>query len=236
MTAEGAGGDVCIVHVHGHPFPRAAARLSGLLASELRRHGVVVVDLDSAHDHLVGALRAALRRAGRWPLADLHVSAPDPAVAQGCRDLGLHREATIHDSLPQAVAAARAQLPLVSARLSLPAGPRSPQQARAMVKDVCGGRVPDTVARDATLVVSELATNAVRHAGEPIEVISLLTRERLVVAVHDSSPAAPVVAGAGQWHESGRGLVIVEAVSQTWGVHTQDGDGKTVWSSFSIQA
>jgi anti-sigma regulatory factor (Ser/Thr protein kinase) len=102
-----------------------------------------------------------------------------------------------------------------------------------MVQGVCGGRVPDTVARDATLVVSELATNAVRHSREPIEVISLLTRDRLVVAVHDPSPAHPVLAGADHWNESGRGLVIVEAVSETWGVRVQD-DGKTVWSSFTI--
>jgi anti-sigma regulatory factor (Ser/Thr protein kinase) len=93
---------------------------------------------------------------------------------------------------------------------------------------------------DAVTVVSELAANAVLHAGRPDEgegsgagVWLKLTRRRahLVCAVTDQGDTFPGTAhAAGPLEERGRGLFIVEALSQHWGWTRYAPKGKTVWA------
>ena len=78
------------------------------------------------------------------------------------------------------------------------------------------------------LAVSELATNAVLHARSPFRVRVSRHGERLRVAVHDSSPAAATKKDYGPTAVTGRGLTIVEQLTDDWGV-TPDGVGKWVW-------
>ncbi len=91
-----------------------------------------------------------------------------------------------------------------------------------------------TVASEASLVVSELATNAVLHAATPFTVTLALREGRVTIAVRDSSrrqlPAiwADVDAPA---RPHGRGLHIVQTLSRSCGVVT-DRQGKSVWASF----
>jgi len=233
---------VVVVRARGPLTLWFVARLAQLLTGELRRRGAVVVDLRAtlpsagilaAQAALVGLL-AAPRRAGGWPLAALHVAVSDEQVAALCRQAGLAQVGWLYATLDDAIRAARAAAPLARAAVRLAADPQSPHRARRLVHDVCADRVPDSVVCDAVLVVSELATNAVRNSLEPFEVASVLTRDRLVVAVRDCSPEPPVMHAPGPWQESGRGLFIVAAVSQEWGVFGETGDGKTVWSSFTL--
>jgi anti-sigma regulatory factor (Ser/Thr protein kinase) len=78
------------------------------------------------------------------------------------------------------------------------------------------------------LAVSELATNAVLHARSPFRVRVSRHGARLRVAVHDSSPAAAAKKDYGPTAVTGRGLTIVEQLTDDWGV-TPDGIGKWVW-------
>ena len=78
------------------------------------------------------------------------------------------------------------------------------------------------------LAVSELATNAVLHARSPFTVRVSREGARLRVAVHDSSPAAAAKKDYGPTAVTGRGLTIVEQLTDEWGV-TADGVGKWVW-------
>ena len=82
---------------------------------------------------------------------------------------------------------------------------------------------------DAQLAVSELVANAVIHARTPVtvRVEALATGAR--VHVHDESPALPSPAALGASAMSGRGLVLVDAVSVRWGVEPDPAGGKTVW-------
>lgn len=83
------------------------------------------------------------------------------------------------------------------------------------------------------IVVSELLTNAIRHAGTAAVVTcSLDDAGGVDVAVADSSATAPLPRSADDVATSGRGLAIVEALSDAWGTQVA-GDGKTVWAHLS---
>ena len=83
---------------------------------------------------------------------------------------------------------------------------------------------------DAALVLSELVGNAVRHAqGETLQVRLRRTADVLRIAVHDGSPDLPAPRDASADDESGRGLLIIEALSHRWGCQALPG-GKVVWA------
>ncbi|MEE1833897.1 ATP-binding protein [Streptomyces sp. SP17KL33] len=87
---------------------------------------------------------------------------------------------------------------------------------------------------DVVLVVSELATNVVRH-GPLLErefevAVTALADGSCLVEVSDESMTAPRIREAGDWEETGRGLWLVEHLAQAWGVWGRGRHGKTVWA------
>lgn len=83
------------------------------------------------------------------------------------------------------------------------------------------------------LVVSELATNAVRHAATDFDVTVAHADGVLTVSVWDGSPVVPVAALPRRPLSSdGRGLHMVATLSDAWGV-TSQGPGKRVWATFA---
>jgi anti-sigma regulatory factor (Ser/Thr protein kinase) len=93
----------------------------------------------------------------------------------------------------------------------------------------------DSLRDDAALITSELVTNAVAASraldGGPWPLRFSLASDRadLLICVADMSPEPPVRADAGSDAIDGRGLMIVEAVSERWGWH-RAGSGKIVWA------
>ncbi|MFD9356945.1 ATP-binding protein [Streptomyces sp. NPDC060031] len=88
---------------------------------------------------------------------------------------------------------------------------------------------------DMLLCVSELATNALLHGVPPGRgyLLRLLTFDATVrIEVHDSGPGAPRVGGRpGGESTTGRGLMLVAALADEWGVLTRH-PGKVVWCEF----
>jgi len=86
-------------------------------------------------------------------------------------------------------------------------------------------------AGEALLVVSELATNAVAHGGAGGFAVVVSGGDDVVrIEVRDSGAGGGVrVREAGEEDETGRGLLLVEAVARRWGVRT-GGHGTTVWA------
>jgi anti-sigma regulatory factor (Ser/Thr protein kinase) len=86
------------------------------------------------------------------------------------------------------------------------------------------------------LVVTELTTNAVRASRELAQAAAvrlwlLSDAAQILILVWDASPRPPVLADAGDEAEHGRGLMLVEAVSEQWGWSARaDGGGKFVWA------
>ena len=87
------------------------------------------------------------------------------------------------------------------------------------------GDLTDTV----TLLVSELVTNAVIHAGSEVEVSVRLTPTAARIEVTDNSADSINPRDATQEEDSGRGLALVGSLARRWGVRPAPGGGKTVW-------
>jgi anti-sigma regulatory factor (Ser/Thr protein kinase) len=88
----------------------------------------------------------------------------------------------------------------------------------------------------ATLLTSELVTNAILHARTPLQLGVLLDRERALVCVADRLPESPALASRGHSPDrpGGRGLALVSDLAETWGTTTYTG-GKTVWFVLTIR-
>jgi anti-sigma regulatory factor (Ser/Thr protein kinase) len=88
--------------------------------------------------------------------------------------------------------------------------------------------LPAHVADCVELVVSELATNAVRHAATPYEV-AVRVFPTVRVEVSDASPDRPAPARDQKSRPNGRGLLIVDKCAERWGVDALP-HGKVVWA------
>lgn len=131
------------------------------------------------------------------------------------------------DGGPQTTDDARPDLGTMKHRLA--AHPRSAGEARSAVAASLRTWSLDSFTDDAALLVTELVSNAVSHAGSEVEVSVLLRPDAVRVEVADFSPVGKVEAvPAADDAEGGRGLGIVESLASRWGVITH-ADGKTVW-------
>ena len=118
--------------------------------------------------------------------------------------------------------------------VELRADQQAPGQARRATREVLRRWQLPTLADRVVLVVSELVTNSVRYGRPPLRLV-LSRRQRWVrVDVHDAVPSEPTMSGrpAPADAESGRGLLIVNAVADSVGVEQVPGDGKHVFASF----
>jgi anti-sigma regulatory factor (Ser/Thr protein kinase) len=123
----------------------------------------------------------------------------------------------------------------------LPTPPNSVAIARhRLAEELLAVGVLDTAIRDAALVLSELLSNAIRHArplhGSCLRVAWSVDGESIEVAVSDGgSPTRPRPAHASRSSLGGRGINIIEHLSSTWGVRDDDGM-LTVWAILSARA
>lgn len=102
-----------------------------------------------------------------------------------------------------------------------------PGQARRIVMACMGVWGLRTMADDTALLLSELVSNAFVHGdGEAVRVRLFLTEEYVCLEVRDGSSGVPRVQSAGLFDESGRGLFLVDAVADDWGVTER---GACVW-------
>lgn len=83
---------------------------------------------------------------------------------------------------------------------------------------------------DLALVVSELVTNAVRHAEPPLRLEVSTGEHRIVVAVADGCGQPPAPREADEEAEGGRGMALVDMLSAETGVREHP-PGKTVWAA-----
>ncbi|WP_030601718.1 ATP-binding SpoIIE family protein phosphatase [Streptomyces fulvoviolaceus] len=156
-------------------------------------------------------------------------------------DAPVHEDtASVHENSPPAGAPPHAR-----AHATLAGTPLAPSAARALARaaftewaelGLPGTEyLTDRLADDAVVVVSELVTNAVVHAGTEVELACRLEAETgaLVVEVLDHHPSRAPRDGAPEppygTPEYGRGLRLVAALAESWGITYRTG-AKTVWA------
>jgi hypothetical protein len=117
--------------------------------------------------------------------------------------------------------------------LELPPDRVAAAKARHFVGETMRGWDCDGMIPDAELLVSELVTNAVLHARSASRVTIERQGTTLRISVFDTSPTRPRLRNYGPEAVTGRGLLLVDRISQRWGVD-QLPTGKSVW--FEIDA
>jgi anti-sigma regulatory factor (Ser/Thr protein kinase) len=115
----------------------------------------------------------------------------------------------------------------------LTAGVEAASQARDLVRDLLRQAQRAELTDTACLLTSELVTNAVVHAGAPVELVVDLDRSRLAVEVIDDSAAAVAPVDAAPYDTGGRGLALVDTLADSWGV-TRLLPGKSVWFALAV--
>jgi anti-sigma regulatory factor (Ser/Thr protein kinase) len=118
--------------------------------------------------------------------------------------------------------------------------PQAASVARRLTEDTLRQWGLTSLTEDAVLIVAELAANAVSHtissaanpepAGEHLGLRLLRRPNEVICAVLDPSDAAPVLKRPGPVEEGGRGLQLVDALSDVWGWSPVVGRGKAVWA------
>jgi anti-sigma regulatory factor (Ser/Thr protein kinase) len=164
---------------------------------------------------LGGAGRSFLGHGGRAALGNVPAYASTDAAAAAAADAGRGQERVT---------------------CSPPAEPDGPARARAIIGEACRRWGLPELEIPATLVVSELVTNAILHAHGQVLLGATLRGSYVHVRVHDGSSREPVLGppldNGDLQRDHGRGLRLVERYCSGWGfLPRADGRGKVVWAT-----
>ena len=125
------------------------------------------------------------------------------------------------------------------AACALGSGAQSGRTARKFTRNTLREWGLGSLADDAEAIVGEFVANAVSHAaraaaavesGQPLGLRLLRRTGEVMCAVLDPSDTAPVLRAPGRNEEAGRGLQMVDALSDVWGWSPVTGRGKAVWA------
>ncbi len=124
--------------------------------------------------------------------------------------------------------------PVFAVEEAFPAVPEAAAQARAFFRAAAGQwRLPEGVAADCLLIVSEIVSNVVRHAQTPLTLRVSYDSDAVLIAATDGAVRLPEQHPPGDVSEDGRGLLIIDSVASSWGVHTTV-VGKTMWARVEL--
>lgn len=121
---------------------------------------------------------------------------------------------------------------MVSWELALEPNSRSVQAGRKLIRRLLGG-LEEARIETAALLTDELVSNAVLHGGPPFTLAVNRENRTLHVAVTDSGPGRPRLRPTPHDAEHGRGLIIVDVLSDQWGVDELPGR-KRVWFRMGV--
>jgi anti-sigma regulatory factor (Ser/Thr protein kinase) len=235
--------DIVTLSVHGSWTQRLWSATSTGLRKCFAEHPTgLIVDLTALRDDgavSVATWMTAQRVAAQMtPPVQMAMCVP-PAlkVADRLQRLGARKYLPVYATVRQARVALASRMPLIDRlQLALPSEPESPSLARDLVGDACLAWQMPHLLHPGRLVMSELVTNAVEHAGARIAVTLTRRGLGLHLAVADTSPAlprllAPVPPRPGEpLDERGRGLRLVDSVATIWGCEPTT-SGKIVWAT-----
>lgn len=238
MAAFMAGGK--IDHAAFHRVIGGLVREAGGSGRSVRAYGEMVALLWDDGD-VLGAIELETLwndLARELPFA-LFCAYPAASVSGSEHEAALHQVCHLHSSVLDAPANSdQADVPSETEIVAeFPAGHDSPGHARrAAVAALRRWGCEDTLVEDTALVLSELASNAVLHAGSPFSIQVRAEKSMLRVAVRDQSPLSanmPAEKG-GLVVDPMHGLGLIDALCTRWGVEGTS-NGKVVWAQLPYQ-
>lgn len=170
-----------------------------------------------------------------WPGTLVVLCVPDPSQHSRTVSVAIPDRLLVHRSIEAGLRQARALLsPMEQTQTYL--APVSPEVARA--RDFIRRALDDwqlsEMAWPASLVASELVTNALQHSTSVLDLTLSRVDARLRIAVHDHGGGAPAIPSRSETDavtaQGGRGLELIAAATLAWGVFPTRGSGKTVWA------
>jgi len=222
------GTDAVLVTVRGPFTLRSTVAFGAVLRKLLMDRGRVAVDVSDVHllrPATIVVFATALTQAGGWPFARLVVVDAVGRVATALRAIGGTSEVSLVADRDAARGALDVRPQRIRRTTDLPLTATAPAYARALVRAACSDWSIDGF-EDCCVVVNELVTNAVEHAGGARALSLTYDHRGLTIAVQDGSTTVPPKAVGPQSY----GLRVVQELSKSWGVLRHD-DGKTVWAS-----
>jgi anti-sigma regulatory factor (Ser/Thr protein kinase) len=122
------------------------------------------------------------------------------------------------------------------ASLGLAPEAESARLARRFISDFCNAAaLGEDLCHTASLLTSELVTNAVRYGGSHALFQARMPGGVLRVAVQDANPELPALgASPDLTAEGGRGVLLVSTLADRWGVERTPGGGKAVWFELDV--
>lgn len=121
----------------------------------------------------------------------------------------------------------------VEAECELAADKATPAAARTFVARMLRLWDCTDLEETASLLTSELVTNAILHAATDLVLRMKLEAPALRVEVTDGAPQLPRALPLTPWSEHGRGLWLIEALSRRWGAASSP-PGKVVWFELNV--
>jgi anti-sigma regulatory factor (Ser/Thr protein kinase) len=122
---------------------------------------------------------------------------------------------------------------MLTARSSFPPELRSVTDARRFLRTTLGSWGADAWEWAGSQVITELATNAVIHTRAQFDVEVNLRNDVLRLLVADTSPRLPVKRMHSAEATTGRGMTLIEALGQAWGIEERSA-GKAVWCELIV--
>ncbi|HEX6873041.1 MAG TPA: STAS domain-containing protein, partial [Micromonosporaceae bacterium] len=230
---------VAVIRPHGVLDAYTAADLRAALLECLAEQpsGVVVdgSDLEVADDVALSVLSSVAQESQRWPGTRFAIAGAGERTVSAAERMGVARYIKICPDRDTAVREL-AQWPAPPMRRDRIAADRdAPGHARAAVVEFCQQHGVGGDGDVAQLVASELVTNAVVHAGTPIDLTLRLLPPVLHIAVRDKAGGRPRITDVvDESAQSGRGLLLVDALATQWGSFIPN-VGKVVWATVRIR-
>ncbi|HET9257181.1 MAG TPA: ATP-binding protein [Pseudonocardiaceae bacterium] len=228
-----------VLWLSGRLSPQTSPTIHEATVKCLLGTGCVMIDvsrLRTPQAAFLSVFPAALTAAGGWPSARLVLF----GASTDLRSMLVSSRITATVPLAADLASAMAMLEQRPSELrrqrDLSPHDTAPSAARLFVREACELWLVSPAVREvAELVSSELVSNAVEHAHSSSELTLTVTASALRVSVRDFRPGPiPRTRPIDIDSFRGRGLHLVAALAQTWGVEPHS-DGKTIWASLPLE-
>jgi anti-sigma regulatory factor (Ser/Thr protein kinase) len=114
--------------------------------------------------------------------------------------------------------------------------PASAGAARRFAAEILAAGAEPAALEAIELMVSELATNCIRHTDSGFDLTIVRDPDRILVEATDRGAGEPRQRSPKPTEATGRGLQIVDMLSTDWGYHRSPNGGKTVWFTLDLSA